>query len=245
MKLRGTFDVGDTIITGSLYISSSAQTELTVVGNSLITGSLTISGAVGDDLIVFGMQRVHGTLIVSGTQTPDLTVIGGLVVTGSLIVSGAGTDTTTISNVLSIPNIITPSTGQNSISGLPLVNIAGLNLPINAGTYLVDTWIYGQSSNVAGAGFSISSSATVTTIDVVHSGLATGTTIVQSSRTTTNNASGATAVWAAANTEAWAHMTGTLVTSGTGRVFVRAANKAAAAVLTIRSGSYLSVTRLA
>lgn len=47
MKLRGTFDVGDTVITGSLYISGSSPIELTILGNSVITGSLIVSGSGG------------------------------------------------------------------------------------------------------------------------------------------------------------------------------------------------------
>lgn len=243
MKLRGAFDTGDTIISGSLVISGSAPTELTIFGNQVITGSLVVSGAVGDDLIVFGMQRVHGTLVISSSTGTDLTVIGDAVITGSLSISGSGN--TRIDNALFIPLITSSAPGQNSITTIPLSDIPGLNLPVNNGTYLVDTWIYGQSSNAAGVGFALSSSATVTSIDVIHTGLSTGVLLASSSRITTNNFSGSAVMWAVANTEAWAHLTGKLVTSTNGNIFVRTATKASGAGVSIRSGSYLSVTRLA
>jgi hypothetical protein len=58
--IEGTLNVsGSTTMTGSLILSSSAATELTVIGNSQFTGSLTITGSAS----------VNGSQLVKSNQT--------------------------------------------------------------------------------------------------------------------------------------------------------------------------------
>ena len=60
---------GNTTITGSLTISSSAAVELQVIGDSVFTGSLLISGSSATDLLVQGRQIITGP---TTGQTPQL-----------------------------------------------------------------------------------------------------------------------------------------------------------------------------
>ena len=64
--------VGDQTITGSLILSSSAATELTVVGNSVISGSLILSssaavelGVIGNSVFSGSVQGVVGSLSIT------------------------------------------------------------------------------------------------------------------------------------------------------------------------------------
>jgi hypothetical protein len=54
--------VGDQTITGSLILSSSAVTELTVIGNSVISGSLTLSSSAAVELNVIGNSVFTGSV---------------------------------------------------------------------------------------------------------------------------------------------------------------------------------------
>ena len=117
MKLRGAFDVADTLITGSLRVSSSVQSE--------ITGALILSGAAGNELRVIGMTEFTGSVIMSGSSQTELRVVGDMDVSGSLFISGAAATELMVM-------------GNTTISGSgTAVALAISGSPINAGTLAV------------------------------------------------------------------------------------------------------------
>jgi hypothetical protein len=69
--VEGTLNIsGSTTMTGSLILSSSNATELTVIGNSQITGGLAItgSGIFGYALVIDGNTRSNNTISTKGFQ---------------------------------------------------------------------------------------------------------------------------------------------------------------------------------
>jgi hypothetical protein len=90
---------GSAIITGSLLISGSPSTELTVVGDSIFTGSVVMSGSTQPELRVIGESVISGSLLVSGS---GITTSG--VLTNALASRTAWTAGSNITNPAAFPN---------------------------------------------------------------------------------------------------------------------------------------------
>ena len=107
------------------------------------------------------------------------------------------------------------------------------------GTYEFRAIIYGQSSSAAGLTFQAAYTGTTTSIDMVQSGQASGTTWVATNRVTAEATPGTT-VWTTATTEMTMIISGVLVTSTSG-TFTINATKITSGTGTIRSGSNLII----
>jgi len=115
----------------------------------------------------------------------------------------------------------------------------GLTAALGAGTHQFRALIYGQSSSAAGGTFQVAFTGTVTSIDIIQQGQASGTTWVATNRQTAVNTAG-TVVWTTATTEMTMIISGVIVTSTTG-TFTINATKTTSGTLTIRSGSNLII----
>jgi hypothetical protein len=110
---NATLDIlGNTLITGSLTLSSSAATELNVIGNSIMTGSLTVTQPITGSL--FGTasnagtaSTVNITVALGAGQYPIPYVLGSFGGTGSqqLYISGSGFSYEPQSNAINVTRL--------------------------------------------------------------------------------------------------------------------------------------------
>jgi hypothetical protein len=95
----------------------------------------------------------------------------------------------------------------------------GLTASLGVGTSNILVYLYGQSSSTAGAQFSLSFTGTASSVEWMQTANASGTTLTATSRQTSFGAAGTTS-WTTANVECYAVLTGRIVVTAAGTIWV-------------------------
>lgn len=126
-------------------------------------------------------------------------------------------------------------TTGDSITSTSLVNITGLSATLTPGTWGFDINIGGASSSNAGARFSVGFDGTVASIDYMQTGQTNTTGTAATTRQTTNNSTGGSAMGTTSNAAITCNMFGEIEVTSTGTFSARAL-KVTSGTLTVYNG---------
>jgi hypothetical protein len=129
------------------------------------------------------------------------------------------------------------------ITSTSLVDIAGLTIPLTAGTYLFEASVHGASSATGGYRLGVQYSGTATSIEANHSGQTTTTAWGATARITALNTA-STTLGTTNNAETQARITGIIVVSNSGNLTIQGL-KVTSGNYTVRASSWLKVVQIA
>ena len=224
-------------------------------GRSGFSGTSGISGYTG----ISGFSGVSGFSGsgISGFSGSGVSGFSGLGLSGYSGISGfSGNSTSGFSGYTGVSGF----TGASGVSGAStilyavatagttsstsLTDMTGMTLPLTAGTWAFDTWIYGQAgTGTAGAQFAMNYTGTTTTYEANQSGQVSTTTMGATARVTAINTV-STTLMTTSGAECWVHISGQIVVSTSGNLVARGL-KVTSQTLTYRGSSWMRAFKVA
>lgn len=244
--------------TGNQDLSGLVSTSVTVNGHAL-TSNVTVTAS---DL---SLENVNNTSdankpISTAQQTaldlksnlisPSFTTpVLGTPTTGTL--DNCTSNTETVNNnstqlattaYVDSKDMVAIATAGTTVS-TTFVDLTGMSITLVAGTYLFDTWIYGQAgTGTAGAQFCMNYTGTTTSYEANQSGQLSTTTLGATARVTAVNTA-STTLFTTSAAEGFLHISGKIVVSNGGNLVARGL-KVTSQTLTWRGSSWMRVRRI-
>lgn len=131
----------------------------------------------------------------------------------------------------------------DAITSTTLVNIAGMSIPLTAGTWVFEMIVSCASSSTAGGKLGVQYSGTTTSVDAVHLGQLATTTLAATARITALN-TGSTTVGTTAAAELMCRIVGQIVVTTSGNLTCQAL-KVTSGTFTINASSQMWARRVA
>jgi hypothetical protein len=130
-----------------------------------------------------------------------------------------------------------------TVTSTTLVDLAGMSIPLTAGTWVFEMLLSGASSSTAGVKFGVQYSGTATSVNATFSGQTSTTAFGATARITALN-TGSTTVGTTANAQITGWIFGQIVVTTSGNLTAQAL-KVTSGTLTMNASSWMRAYRVA